>query len=97
MREHMLDIDTWRYELAVAFDAGSYWDAVLSLFLGLVVGLMSLSVPLFPVFGIVMEFAAALVVSFARIFTHYFQHLDTCFFAMAISGLVWLLPGASFL
>lgn len=79
---------------ALLFFQGNYWDAVLSLFLGFVVGLMFLSVPLFPVFGIVVEFAVALVVSFfARIFSHYFQHLDICFFAMAISGLVWLLPG----
>lgn len=79
---------------ALLFFKGNYWDATFSLFLGLVVGIIELSVPFFPVFGIVAEFASALVVSFlARVFTHYFHHLDVCFFAMAISGLIWLLPG----
>ncbi|KAG0569507.1 hypothetical protein KC19_6G095600 [Ceratodon purpureus] len=79
---------------ALLFFQGNYWDAVFSMFLGLVVGIIFLLVPFFPVFGIVAEFSSALVVSFlARVFTHYFVHLDVCFFAMAISGLVWLLPG----
>lgn len=50
--------------------------------------------PISPVFGNMVEFIAALFVSFlARVFTYHFAHLEVCFFAMAISGLVWLLPG----
>lgn len=74
--------------------AGNYWDAVLSLSLGLGVGIIYLLAPHVPVLRNVVEFVAALVVSFlARLFAFYLSQLDVCFFAMAISGLVWLLPG----
>jgi hypothetical protein len=29
----------------------------------------------------------------ARVFSHHLPNLEVCFFAMAMSGLVWLLPG----
>jgi hypothetical protein len=29
----------------------------------------------------------------ARVFAHHLPNLEVCFFAMAMSSLVWLLPG----
>ncbi|CAM6036502.1 unnamed protein product [Sphagnum compactum] len=79
---------------AILFFSGNYWDAVLSLILGLGVGILALVPPISPVFGNMLEFISALFVSFlARVFSHHLPNLEVCFFAMAISGLVWLLPG----
>ncbi|KAH9552829.1 hypothetical protein CY35_09G087400 [Sphagnum magellanicum] len=79
---------------AILFFSGNYWDAVLSLILGLGVGILALVPPISPVFGNMLEFISALFVSFlARVFSHHLPNLEVCFFAMAMSGLVWLLPG----
>jgi uncharacterized membrane protein YjjP (DUF1212 family) len=58
------------------------------------VGILALVPPISPVFGNMLEFISALFVSFlARVFSHHLPNLEVCFFAMAMSGLVWLLPG----
>ncbi len=80
--------------IAIVWYPGNYWDAVLSLILGLGVGILALVPPISPVFGNMLEFISALFVSFlARVFSHHLPNLEVCFFAMAMSGLVWLLPG----
>ncbi|KAL2652223.1 hypothetical protein R1flu_020351 [Riccia fluitans] len=79
---------------ALLFFDGGIWDAAFSLLLGFVVGLLSLYSSSLTALGDILEFVSAIFVSFtARLISEYFQHLGVCFFSMALSGLVWLLPG----
>lgn len=73
---------------------GGLWDGCFALFLGLVVGIFDVLSSRSSLFANCMEFIAALAVSFlARIFSIYFKSFQVCYYSMAISALVQLLPG----
>eukprot|EP00850_Spirogloea_muscicola_P012067 SM000077S21541 [mRNA] locus=s77:41844:44466:- [translate_table: standard] len=81
---------------AVMFFKGNLWDAVVAGIFGLVIGLLDMIALKSALFSSVIEFTSAFVVSFtARLITVHIPQLDTCYFAMALSSLVWLLPGLS--
>ncbi|XP_024384416.1 uncharacterized protein C7D4.12c [Physcomitrium patens] len=81
---------------SLLFFNGSLWDALFSLLLGFIVGILDILASRSNLYGSVFEFTAALVVSFlARTFQVYFKSYELCFFAMALSALVQLLPGLS--
>jgi uncharacterized membrane protein YjjP (DUF1212 family) len=81
---------------SLLFFNGSLWDALFSLLLGFIVGLLDIISSKSNLYASVLEFTAALVVSFlARTFQVHFKSYDLCYFAMALSSLVQLLPGLS--
>jgi uncharacterized membrane protein YjjP (DUF1212 family) len=81
---------------SLMFFNGSLWDALFSFVLGLAVGILEYISTKSSLYASVLEFTAALVVSFlARIFQVQFKSYELCFFAMALSALVQLLPGLS--
>lgn len=81
---------------SLLFFNGSLWDALFSFFLGLTVGVLDILSSKSGLYASVLEFTAALVVSFlARIFQVHFKSYELCYFAMALSALVQLLPGLS--
>lgn len=74
--------------------AGSLWDGAFSLLLGFIVGVVDIIASRSSLFASVMEFTAALLVSFmARMFQVHLRAFHLCYFAMALSSLVQLLPG----
>ena len=81
---------------SLMFFNGSLWDALFSFVLGFIVGLLDIISSRSNLYASVMEFTSALVVSFlARTFQVHFKSYELCFFAMALSALVQLLPGLS--
>lgn len=74
--------------------AGSLWDGAFSLLLGFIVGVVDIIASRSSLFASVMEFTAALLVSFmARMLQVHLRAFHLCYFAMALSSLVQLLPG----
>lgn len=81
---------------SLLFFNGSLWDALFSVVLGFIVGLLDIISSRSSLYASVLEFTAALVVSFlARTFQVHFKSYELCYFAMALSSLVQLLPGLS--
>jgi uncharacterized membrane protein YjjP (DUF1212 family) len=81
---------------ALLFFNGSLWDGAFSLLLGFIVGVVDIIASRSSLFASVMEFTAALLVSFmARMFQVHLRAFHLCYFAMALSSLVQLLPGLS--
>lgn len=81
---------------SLLFFNGSLWDALFSFLLGLAVGLLEFISSKSSLYASVLEFTSALVVSFlSRIFQVHFKSYELCYFAMALSALVQLLPGLS--
>lgn len=81
---------------ALLFFNGSLWDGAFSLLLGFIVGVVDIIASRSSLFASVMEFTAALLVSFmARMFQVHLRAFHLCYFAMALSSLVQLLPGMS--
>ncbi|KAL3699744.1 hypothetical protein R1sor_017766 [Riccia sorocarpa] len=79
---------------ALLFFDGGIWDAAFASLLGFVVGLVSLYSSAMTALESIEEFVSAIFVSFtARLISEYFQHLGVCFSSIALSALVWLLPG----
>lgn len=72
------------------------WDGLISMVLGLGVGTLSELAAETRALNLVIEFVAALMVAIvARVCSVYLPTFKLCFFAICISSLVWLLPGAS--
>lgn len=81
---------------ALLFFDGSLWDGLFSFLLGLIVGLLDIIASKSSLFASVLEFTSALVVSFlARALQVHLAEYHFCYFAMALSSLVQLLPGMS--
>eukprot|EP00897_Mesotaenium_endlicherianum_P008150 jgi/Mesen1/7363/ME000381S06598 len=81
---------------SLLFFGGNLWDGLFSLVLGLLVGLLDLLAAEHLVVAQLVEFVTAVIVSFvARVLSVALAEQDLCFFAMALSSLVWLLPGLS--
>lgn len=81
---------------SLLFFNGSLWDALFAFILGFVVGLLDIVSSRSNLYGSVLEFTSALAVSFlARTFQVHFKSYQLCYFAMALSALVQLLPGLS--
>ncbi|KAJ7539359.1 hypothetical protein O6H91_11G088800 [Diphasiastrum complanatum] len=79
---------------APLFYDGNIWDALFCFPLGLGVGILDMLASKSSLFANVLEFAAALFVSFlAKLFAIYLVDLKLCFSSMALSSLVQLLPG----
>ncbi|CAO3652596.1 unnamed protein product [Cunninghamella blakesleeana] len=71
--------------------SGSWYDACLSAFLGLIVGLLFVLSCKYPIYGRVFELSSSFLVAIiARAFHQY-----CCFSSVAISGIIILLPGYS--
>eukprot|EP00249_Psilotum_nudum_P014056 c24640_g2_i1 orf=1307-2398(+) len=81
---------------ALLFFEGSIWDAYFAMLLGLVVGILDKIAAKSSLFGSLIEFAAAVIVSFmARLLSVHLTQLKLCFSSIALSSLVQLLPGMS--
>ncbi|KAH9533789.1 hypothetical protein CY35_18G070600 [Sphagnum magellanicum] len=91
-----LDVDKLGRADELANHVGSLWDGAFSLLLGFIVGVVDIIASRSSLFASVMEFTAALLVSFmARMFQVHLRAFHLCYFAMALSSLVQLLPGMS--
>ena len=81
---------------SLLFFNGGLWDSLFSVTLGFAVGLLDIIASRSNLYGSVLEFTSALVVSFlARVYQVEFKQYNLCYFAMALSALVQLLPGLS--
>lgn len=79
---------------ALLFFGGSLWDACISFILGLIVGVLDKVAKKSHILANLIEFTAALVVSFlARIVSVHLTWFKICFSNVALSSLVQLLPG----
>ncbi|MCO5607898.1 hypothetical protein L7F22_062100 [Adiantum nelumboides] len=79
---------------APLFFSGSLWDALISLILGLIVGVLDTLSNKSHILANLNEFTSALIVSFlARIVCVHLAWLDVCFSNIVLSSLVQLLPG----
>lgn len=80
---------------SLLFFDGGLWDGAFSFLLGCAVGILELISSRSPLFATVLEFSSACVVSFlARVLSVYLKDkFNVCYFSMALSAVVQLLPG----